>query len=223
MRIADMKLRIATPLIAGCLALAALAGHVNAVDTTPFMLFITPLLPPQGQELSAGFSNACFKTLKKNFAGTSIQVILVTSKDMVDRMSNQKRDIVLSSDPHDYYAKGSTFDTLTIWARYCVGLLHAEIEIPFAKTREVVLPDLVAEHVTRVLKKEMLAEATFEGGPQGMTMTLVEGATIRPPRTMLLPAGEYFVTSEHVGFKTRIDTIKVYPGRRMHKRVLLLP
>ena len=73
--------------IARCVLFAAAVSAVHAqlapppsemtVANKPFMLFVTPLLPPEGAERSGAFSAACFKHLKQYFDSTSFQPILV--------------------------------------------------------------------------------------------------------------------------------------------------
>ena len=56
-----------------------------------------------------------------------------------------------------------------------------------------------------------------------MTMTLAEGAVIVPPRSLILPAGDYAITSQYPDFISRTDTLLVFQGRSVKRRVLLLP
>jgi hypothetical protein len=222
--------RSETALIAAVLAAAIVLRPAWAVDTAPvpisnkpFMLFVTPLRPPEGAERAEAFSAAMFKELRQFFDTTSFQPILVETVGMVERMSNQKKDIILTTDTTDCYLRGTEHDTLVIWIRYKVGLLLSRVDVAYPKGRQVELPPLLAREAYWAIRDEFTGVVELEGGPPGMMITLVEGATVKPPRTMLFPPGDHYITSRFPGFKTRVDTLVVFQGRTTRKRILMLP
>jgi hypothetical protein len=196
---------------------------LEPVSNKPFMLFVTPLYPPEGKQRAEAFSSAMFKDLKQFFDTTSFQAILVESFEKMHSLSNQKKDIFVTSDTNDCYLSGPNYDTLVVWIRYKVGLYHARVDVPYPKGHEAELPPMLARAVYRTIRNEFSGIVELQGGPPGMTITLVEGATVMPPRSMLLPPGDYFITSRYPGFVTRLDTLVVFQGRTTHKRILMLP
>jgi|GEM_PF-2795058 len=216
---------VAAAVLAAGFAAAASQQSIagQRVADKPFMLFVTPLLPPEGPERSEAFSSACYKALRELFDSTSFQVIIVPTAARADSMSNQKKDIILTTDTLDCYLEGPAFDTLVIWMRYHVGLLHSRIDVPYPKGREATLPPIIARKVYRTVREEFTGVVELEGGPPGMTVTLTEGVVVRPPRTMLFPPGDYYITSQYPNFKKRVDTLVVFQGRVTKKRILLLP
>ena len=187
------------------------------------MLFVTPLLPPEGGERAEAFSNACFKELKQFFDTTSFRAIRVTSLEQAISMSNLKKDIICVTDTHDCYLEGPEYDTLVVWLRYKVGLLHSRVDVPYPKGREAILPGEIGQRIYRTIRNEFTGVAELYGGPEGMTIMLVEGVYIKPPRIMLLPPGEYYITSSYPKFQPRLDTLVIFQGRTTRKRILLLP
>ncbi|MBD3391077.1 MAG: PEGA domain-containing protein [Chitinivibrionales bacterium] len=214
---------IVISILAICVRAADDVPPAPRVSNKPFMLFVPPLLPPEGADRAGAFSNAIFNELRDFFDTTSFQAILVQDLSMVESMSNQKKDIVLRTDTTDCYLTGQIFDTLVVWLRYRVGLNLCRVDIPYPKGRQAGLPPLVATKVYTAIRNEFTGIVDLTGGPPGMTVTLVPGATVAPPRTMLLPPGEYFITSQYPGFQTRRDTLTVFQGRTTKKRILMLP
>jgi hypothetical protein len=201
----------------------ALDEAVGSLSNKPFMLFVTPLRPPEGPERTEAFSSAIFKALRQFFDTTSFQPILVRSLEEVEKMSNQKKDILLTTDTTDYYLPGAVNDTFVIWVRYKVGLLLSRVDVAYPKGREAELPPQLARKAYRAIRGEFTGLIELEGGPPGMVITLVEGATVQPPRTMLFPPGDYYITSRFPGFKTRLDSLVVFQGKTTRKRILMLP
>jgi hypothetical protein len=85
------------------------------------------------------------------------------------------------------------------------------------------LPKMVADKTLKTVRNEFTGIVELEGGPQGMTIGLLEGVTVQPPITMLFPPGDHYITSYFPGFITRRDTLVVFQGKRTKKRILLLP
>jgi hypothetical protein len=216
---------IAACLLAGAFGAVMSATHEAPVRVSgkPFMLFVTPLLPPEGRQRSEAFSTACYKEIKAVFDSTSFQAILLPDAWKVDKMSNQKKDIILTTDSLDCYREGPEFDTLVVWMRYRVGLLYGRADVPYPKGREADLPPLIASKVLQSIRNEFTGVVELEGGPAGMTITLTDGVTVAAPCRMMFPPGDYYIISQYPDFQTRTDTLLVFQGRLTKKRILLLP
>lgn len=219
------KAAIALLAVLSLIATSVLAAdRENRTYRRPFMFFVTPLLPPGGPLRSAAFTQACYEQLRGSLDTTSFQVIIAGRKSKVLAVSNQKRDLILSSDPADYYFKGDEYDTLGMWLKYRVGFKIEPVNIPFPADDQANLPVLVAEAVLQVARTEFLSTVTLEGRPPGMVMRFDrQRFDIIPPRTFLLPVGDYFITSDYPQFARRRDTIHVEVGKVLKKQILLLP
>lgn len=190
----------------------------------PWMLIVSPIKSPQGESGTAIFSKNCADKLCNFFDSTSYQVVLLNPGQKPESVSNQKKDIILQTDPSDFFIRGSTTDTLILWLHYRTGFNHSRISIPFTHGAAGPLPSLVAQYVATTVTSEFLGILSLTGGPHGMEMALGGGMIIvYPPCTFFLPPGEYDITATYPGFRSRTDPIEIFPGRTHAKRILLLP
>lgn len=190
----------------------------------PWMLLVSPIWPPQGEPEAAAFSKNCVDKLCNYFDSTSYQVVLLNPGQKPEHISNRKKDIILQTDPADFFIRGKTADTLILWLHYRTGFSYSRISIPFTHEAAKPLPSLVAQYVATTVKSEFLGVLSLTGGPHGMEMTLGGGMIIvYPPCTFLLPPGDYDIIATYPGFRSRTDPIEIFPGQTHAKRILLLP
>ncbi len=138
-------------------------------------------------------------------------------------MSNHKRDIIISSDPTDFFHKGSQMDTAVVWATFRTGFSVGRIAVPYDPSQHTALPLLIAQKVNDFLRTEFLGEVYFEGGPKGLAIEVANNSKLHPPKLVLLPAGTHFISSSFPGFEDRSDTLIVRQGELVRKRIFLMP
>ena len=203
----------------------AWAGNEIREDgkSKPWMLFVTQILPPRGAEYAPAFSRVCFERLKKFFGSTSYQLILLRPDQTPEKLSNRKKDLIIYSDNSDYFVRGTDYDTLILWVRYRVGFNHSRVAIPYKRGASGPLPELVAQYIFTTITSEFLSELSLQGGPPGFSIALSEGITVYPPCTFYIPPGMYGITASYPHFKTRTDSLEIFPGKMYTKRMLLLP
>jgi hypothetical protein len=192
-------------------------------NAKPWMLFVTQLIPPRGPQFAKAFTSACFEPLKTSFDTTSYQVVLLQPGQTIQNLSNNKKDLILSSDSLDFWVQGKTYDTLVFWLCYRVGFNHSRITIPYQRGLSNVLPELAAQAVISTATTEFLCSLMLRGGPPGISISFTEDITAFPPCYFYLPPGDYEFKSTFPGFKTRIDSMEFLPGKTYSKRILLLP
>jgi hypothetical protein len=222
----DKKIFITAVIIFAGFSVSAFGQYTQAVRVSdkPFMIFVTPILPPPGTMMQPDAFNAeCFRQIKELFDSTSFQAVHVASLAKADLMSNQKKDILITTDSLDRFTYGNGTVTMALWMRYRIGLLHSRVDVTCYRGQENDLPQSIAKGIYKAIKNEFTGVLELEGGPPGMTATLVEGVTVTVPRSMLFPPGDYYVTSRYPYFQTRTDTIEIFQGRTTKKRILLLP
>lgn len=189
----------------------------------PFMLLVTRLTPPPRTLSADALTEGTFQKLRPCFDTTSYQVIKVLDTTQAVSMSNHKRDIIISSDPTDFFHKGENSDTLVVWVTFRTGLSFGRIIIPYDPSRPASMPEAAAHKINQFLRAEFLGEVYFEGGPSGLAIEVVDNHTLSPPKFVLLPVGSFFIESSFPGFQNRRDTLTVRRGDVIRKRILLMP
>jgi hypothetical protein len=189
----------------------------------PWMLLISPIYPPAGSSYSAAFSSACVERLRLLFDTTSYQTILLKPNQTPETLSNNKKDIVIASDPADFCVKGDTNDTLIVWVRYRTGFNHSRLTIPYNNENRKKLPEMVSKQILITVMEEFLGKLILQGGPSGMEIKINDQISAIPPCEFYCPPGNYQLHSSFPGFQNRTDTLDIFPGKQYSKRILLLP
>lgn len=220
--------RISNKLIFTILFLCAVTLQSQTVigdksSNKPWMLFTTQIFPPRGPDMALQFTKVCYQKLLQYFDSTSFQVIQLQPGQKIDNISNRKKDLILSSDPSDYFVKGTTTDTLVVWLRYKVGFTHSRITIPYKRGKSGPLPDILAQEVFRTVTSEFLGTLSLQAGPQGVAINIAEDIIAYAPCTFFIPPGTYIMQSTFPNFQNRLDTLEILPGKQYSKRILLLP
>lgn len=189
----------------------------------PWMLFVTNLIPPGGPKHSVPFTSACFEQIKTAFDTTSYQAILISTGQSPEKLSNNNKDLIITSEPKEYCIKGKTTDTLIFWIRYKVGFVHSKVFVPYNRGQGNAIPSLVAQQAHSTILSDFLCSISLKGGPPQMSIKIAEDIVAYPPCFFYLPPGNYSFESSFPGFATRIDSVSLLPGRSYSKRILLLP
>jgi hypothetical protein len=186
-------------------------------------LIITPLKTPKAWHYPTTLTQECFEKLQMRFDGTTYSVSMLPNRRNLDQISTKKRDIILEPDTTSQTRKYRIEDTLVLWLRYKTGFTYSKIIVPVNRRNISTLPDTIANAVYSTITTEFTGTLLIESGPPGCTVAFSDELTIRPPATLLLPAGSYGIVTTYPRFKSRIDSIYINPGEKVKKRILLLP
>jgi hypothetical protein len=190
----------------------------------PFMLFVKDIIPPPGISNTEDFNNRCFLSIKNYFDSTTYQAIRVGETTNIEVMSNNKRDLILFSDPYDYHLSGRrNMDTLVVWMRFKVGFTHARISIPYNRHNTNNIPEWIARKALASAKSDFLSTLKIVGGPKGMTVWVDDLFKVVVPTEVCLPSGSYNLYGQHPACKNRKVAFNFPPGKYITKRILLLP
>lgn len=189
----------------------------------PWTLFITPLVPPEGKKYSEAFTDACFSFCNQYFDSTTIEPLQLGANQRPEELSRSKSDMVVSCVAGKTLLRGPTCDTLVVWMRQIAGPVNARILVPFAKTDVANIAEYTAQKIFATATEQFLGSVRLKGGPPGLAIQIADGLKVYPPCSMVVPAGTFLVHSTYPQMQPRLDTLTVWQGQTLSKRILMLP
>jgi hypothetical protein len=188
-----------------------------------WQLIVLPLPIPPKWSQSGSFHESCYQSLKRQFEGTLYEVVKYSDIRQYDSSNGKKRDLIIEPEKQTALQKRMQPDTLAFWLKFRTGFKYSRITILLKKENYTTLCDSVAMAVYKTAQSEFLGEMVLQGGPIGCTMSISELFNVSPPCRLRVPVGIYDIKTSFPGFIPRNDSVSVYAGESVKKRVLLLP
>lgn len=188
-----------------------------------WQLILPALKVPPKWNSTVSFQDACYQSLNQQFDGTLYEVVKVTDLKFYDSTAGKKRDLIIEPETPVNTGKNKSGDTLAFWLKFRTGFKYSRIAIPLKREMYTTLTDSIAYAVYKTAQSEFLGELQLQGGPAGCTMSISNVFDITPPCKLRLPVGVYNIVTHYPNFTTRNDSVSVYAGESIIKRILLLP
>jgi len=190
----------------------------------PWFIIVDHLLLPESVSEPEQFLRGVVDELTRQFQQTPFQPILLDKQQTVGSITNNKRDIIIHSDPNDFAITDPFFaDTLVIWLRYETGFTYEKIEEPLVKKSSYSNGVEVAKSLNRCIEEHFIGTVMVFGTPEESLVEIVKGLSLPVPFECFVPAGQYTFSMSYPGFKTREFSVDVFPGNITRKRIRLLP